>query len=52
MIYDIEMMWEMGYINGIENYFCYMDWCKFGEFFFIFLDFFFKDFLLIVDELY
>lgn len=48
--YDIEMMREMGYTNGIENYSCYMDGRKPGEPPFTLLDFFPKDFLLIVDE--
>lgn len=49
--YDIEMMREMGYTNGIENYSRYMDGRKPGEPPFTLLDFFFpKDFLLVVDE--
>lgn len=48
--YDIEMMREMGYTNGIENYSRYMDRRKPGEPPFTLLDFFPKDFLLIVDE--
>lgn len=48
--YDIEMMKEMGYTNGIENYSRYMDRRKPGEPPFTLLDFFPKDFLLIVDE--
>lgn len=48
--YDIEMMREMGYTNGIENYSCYMDGRKPGEPPFTLLDFFPKDFLLVVDE--
>ncbi|MEK1426711.1 excinuclease ABC subunit UvrB [Limosilactobacillus fermentum] len=50
MTYDIEMMREMGYTNGIENYSRYMDRRKPGEPPFTLLDFFPKDFLLIVDE--
>lgn len=46
------MMLEMGYILGIENYFWYMDGCKEGELFYMLLDFFFEDFLIVVDELY
>ncbi|MGL5103779.1 MAG: DEAD/DEAH box helicase family protein, partial [Limosilactobacillus fermentum] len=46
--YDIEMMREMGYTNGIENYSRYMDRRKPGEPPFTLLDFFPKDFLLIV----
>ncbi|MEK1386848.1 excinuclease ABC subunit UvrB [Limosilactobacillus fermentum] len=48
--YDIEMMREMGYTNGIENYSRYMDRRKPGNPPFTLLDFFPKDFLLIVDE--
>lgn len=48
--YDIEMMREMGYTNGIENYSRYMDRRKPGEPPFTLLDFFPKDFLLVVDE--
>lgn len=48
--YEIEMMREMGYTNGIENYSRYMDGRKPGEPPFTLLDFFPKDFLLVVDE--
>ncbi|WP_295729603.1 excinuclease ABC subunit UvrB [uncultured Limosilactobacillus sp.] len=48
--YDIEMMREMGYTNGIENYSRYMDRRQPGEPPFTLLDFFPKDFLLVVDE--
>lgn len=48
--YDIEMMREMGYTNGIENYSRYMDGRQPGEPPFTLLDFFPKDFLLVVDE--
>lgn len=48
--YDIEMMREMGYTNGIENYSRYMDGRRPGEPPFTLLDFFPKDFLLVVDE--
>ncbi|MBB1063245.1 excinuclease ABC subunit UvrB [Limosilactobacillus fastidiosus] len=48
--YDIEMLREMGYCNGIENYSRYMDGRKPGEPPYTLLDFFPKDFLLIVDE--
>lgn len=48
--YDIEMMREMGYTNGIENYSRYMDGRQPGEPPFTLLDFFTKDFLLVVDE--
>lgn len=48
--FDIEMMREMGYTNGIENYSRYMDGRQAGEPPFTLLDFFPKDFLLVVDE--
>ena len=48
--YDIEMLREMGYCNGIENYSRYMDGRKTGEPPYTLLDFFPKDFLLVVDE--
>ncbi|HIX35505.1 MAG TPA: excinuclease ABC subunit UvrB [Candidatus Limosilactobacillus merdigallinarum] len=49
-IYDIEMLREVGYVNGIENYSRYMDRRKPGEPPYTLLDFFPKDFLLVVDE--
>ena len=48
--YDIEMLKEMGYTNGIENYSRHMDGRKPGEPPYTLLDFFPKDFLLVVDE--
>lgn len=48
--YDMEMMREMGYTSGIENYSRHMDGRKPGEPPFTLLDFFPKDFLLVVDE--
>lgn len=48
--YDIEMMREVGYVNGIENYSRYMDRRKLGEPPYTLLDFFPKDFLMVVDE--
>ncbi|HIW72105.1 MAG TPA: excinuclease ABC subunit UvrB [Candidatus Levilactobacillus faecigallinarum] len=48
--YDIEMMREMGYTSGIENYSRWMDGRKPGEPPYTLLDFFPKDFLLVVDE--
>lgn len=47
--YDIEMMREMGYCSGIENYSKYMDNRQMNRPFTL-LDFFSKDFLLVVDE--
>ena len=48
--YDIEMMREVGYVNGLENYSRYMDRRKPGEPPYTLLDFFPKDFLMVVDE--
>ena len=48
--YDIEMLNEMGYTSGIENYSRHMDGRKPGEPPYTLLDFFPKDFLLVVDE--
>ncbi|MBC7382004.1 MAG: excinuclease ABC subunit UvrB [Bacteroidia bacterium] len=48
--FDLEMMRELGYCNGIENYSRYMDQRKPGDRPFCLLDYFPKDFLLIVDE--
>lgn len=48
--YDIEMMREMGYCSGIENYSRYMDGRKEGEPPYTLLDFFPEDFLIVVDE--
>lgn len=48
--FDMEMMRELGYCNGIENYSRYMDRRKPGERPFCLLDYFPDDFLLVVDE--
>lgn len=48
--YDTEMLKEMGYTNGIENYSRHMDGRKPGEPPYTLLDFFPDDFLLVVDE--
>lgn len=48
--YDIEMMREIGYCNGIENYSRYFDGRSPGQAPFTLLDYFDDDFLLIVDE--
>ena len=48
--YDIEMIREMGYCNGIENYSRYFDGRTEGEPPYCLLDYFPKDFLLFVDE--
>jgi excinuclease ABC subunit B len=48
--YDLEMIEEMGYCNGIENYSMHIDGRNPGEPPFTLLDYFPKDFLLVVDE--
>ena len=48
--YDLEMIREVGYCSGIENYSRYFDGRKPGMRPFCLLDYFPKDFLLIVDE--
>jgi excinuclease ABC subunit B len=48
--YDLEMMAEMGYCSGIENYSRHMDGRKAGEPPFTLVNYFPKDFLLVVDE--
>lgn len=48
--YDIEMMREIGYCTGIENYSRYMDGRKPGEPPYTLLDYFPEDFLMFIDE--
>lgn len=48
--FDMEMMRELGYCNGIENYSRYMDQRKPGDRPFCLLDYFPDDFLTIIDE--
>ena len=48
--YDVEMMREMGYCTGIENYSRYFDGRKPGQPPYTLLDFFPKDFVCFVDE--
>lgn len=48
--YDMEMISELGYCNGIENYSRHFDGRKSGEPPYCLLDFFDKDFLLVIDE--
>lgn len=48
--YDIEMIREMGYTNGIENYSRYFDGRKEGETPFTLFDYFPDDMLLLIDE--
>ncbi len=48
--YDVEMMREIGYCSGIENYSRYFDGRKEGEPPFTLLDYFPKDFIVFIDE--
>ena len=48
--YDVEMMREIGYCSGVENYSRYFDGRKAGTPPFCLFDFFPKDFLLVIDE--
>lgn len=48
--YDIEMIRELGHCSGIENYSRYFDGRKPGQRPYCLLDFFPKDFLLVIDE--
>ncbi|MEE9565608.1 MAG: excinuclease ABC subunit UvrB [Nitrosopumilaceae archaeon] len=48
--YDLEMIQELGYCSGIENYSRHFDGRKPGEQAFCLLDFFGDDFLLVIDE--
>ena len=48
--FDLEMMRELGYCSGIENYSRYFDRRKAGDRPFCLIDYFPEDFLLIIDE--
>jgi excinuclease ABC subunit B len=48
--YDLEMLQEMGFCNGIENYSRHLTGRRAGERPFCLIDFFPKDFLLMIDE--
>ncbi len=48
--YDLEMMQEMGFCNGIENYSRHIDGRSPGERPFTLLDFFPDDYLMVLDE--
>lgn len=48
--YDLEMLLEMGYCSGIENYSRHMDGRKPGEAPYTLIDFFPDDFLIVIDE--
>jgi len=49
-LYDLEMLKETGYCNGIENYSRYLDGRKKGDPPSVLIDFFPDDFLFVVDE--
>jgi excinuclease ABC subunit B len=49
-LYDIEMMEELGYCKGIENYSMHLEGRKPGEKPFCLLDYFPQDFLIFIDE--
>jgi excinuclease ABC subunit B len=48
--YDLEMISELGYCNGIENYSMHIDGRDYGEPPFTLLDYFPDDFLMVIDE--
>ncbi len=48
--YDLEMMRELGYCSGIENYSRYFDGRQAGSIPFCLLDYFPDDYLMIIDE--
>ena len=48
--YDIEMLREMGYTTGIENYSRYFDGRKPGQMPYTLLDYFPDDYLMFIDE--
>ena len=48
--YDVEMIREMGYCSGIENYSRYFDGRQVGQAPYTLLDFFPKDFITFIDE--
>jgi excinuclease ABC subunit B len=50
VVYDVEMMRELGYCSGIENYSRYFDGRKPGTRPFCLLDFFPEDYITIIDE--
>jgi excinuclease ABC subunit B len=48
--YDLEMIEELGYCSGIENYSRHFDGRKAGEKAFCLMDFFGSDYLMVIDE--
>lgn len=49
-LFDIEMLQELGYCTGVENYSRYLDRRQPGERPYCLMDYFPKDYLLVVDE--
>ncbi len=49
-LYDLEMMRELGYCSGIENYSRYFDQRQSGQRPFCLLDYFPEDYLMVIDE--
>ena len=50
VMYDLEMIRELGYCSGIENYSRYFDWRNPGSRPFCLLDYFPDDFITVIDE--
>jgi excinuclease ABC subunit B len=50
VVYDIEMMKELGYCSGVENYSRYFDRRQPGQRPFCLLDYFPEDYLMVIDE--
>ncbi len=50
VLYDLEMMRELGYCSGIENYSRYFDQRQVGQRPICLLDYFPEDFLMVIDE--
>jgi len=50
VLYDLEMMRELGYCSGTENYSRYFDQRQTGQRPFCLLDYFPEDFLMVIDE--
>ena len=48
--YDLEMMAEVGYCNGIENYSMHLDGRNYGDRPYTLLDYFPDDYLMVLDE--
>ena len=48
--YDLEMLGEMGYCNGVENYSMHLDGRSYGDRPYTLLDYFPDDFLVVLDE--